>query len=160
MHNQKTFSRRRFLGTITLAFTGTGVLAACAPASREPNMRFVYPEPGARVPMGDVAVQVRVRNFNLVRGNTSPRAREGHLHFFINTPADEIADGQVIPLDQPDKFVHAGAPPFNTRTISLPPGVHTLTAVMGDSAHLKLAEPAPVSVTFFVQPAPAPPTSQ
>lgn len=159
MSKQKTISRRRFLGTATLTITSMGALAACAPATREPVMHFVYPEQGARVPEGNVALDVLVRNFNLVRGNTSPRAGEGHLHFFINTPADEIADGQVIPLDQPEKYVHAGTPPFNTRTVNLPPGVHTITAVMADSAHLKLADPAPVSVTFFVQPATPPATT-
>ncbi|GIV84348.1 MAG: hypothetical protein KatS3mg052_1355 [Candidatus Roseilinea sp.] len=150
-----TLSRRRFIraASITLSIGVGGVLAACAPASREPSMRIVYPQPGVRVPEAKVPIQVEVRNFRLVRPGP-PRPGEGHLHLFIDVPASAIADGQIIPLDQTDKYVHMGAPPFATRTLTLSPGVHTITAVMADGLHAKLPIPAPVSVTFFVQPPP------
>lgn len=148
-------SRRKFIraASVMLSVGIGGVLAACAPASREPSMRIVYPEPGVRVPEAKVPIHVEVRNFRLVRPG-APRPGEGHLHLFIDVPANSIADGQIIPLDQTDKYVHMGAPPFNTRTLSLSPGVHTITAVMADGTHAKLPTPAPVSVTFFVQPPP------
>ncbi len=146
-------SRREFVRVLggALGLTLTGSLVACAPASREPSMRIVYPEPGARVPEARVPIHVEVRNFRLVRPG-APRPGEGHLHLFINVPASAIADGQIIPLDQTDKYIHLGAPPFTTRTLNLPPGVHTITAVMADGIHAKLSVPAPVSVVFFVQP--------
>jgi hypothetical protein len=43
-------------------------------------------------------------------------------------------------------------PPFNAQTIELQPGVRTITAVMVDAQGNKLPQPAPVSVTVFVQP--------
>lgn len=148
-----TVSRRKFIraASITLSIGVGSALAACAPASREPSMRIVYPEPGARVPEAKVPIHVQVRNFRLVRPG-APQPGEGHLHLFIDVPASAIADGQIIPLDQTDKYVHMGAPPFTTRTLSLSPGVHTITAVMADGTHAKLPTPAPVSVTLFVQP--------
>ena len=145
--------RREFIRMAGIAFgvATAGSLVACAPASREPEMRIVYPEQGARVSSAQVSVQVEVRNFRLVRPG-APKPGEGHLHLFIDVPASAIADGQIIPLDQTDKYVHMGAPPFTTRTLTLSPGVHTITAVMADGTHAKLPIPRPVSVTFFVQP--------
>jgi len=142
-------SRREFLRFAAGVGATAGLMAACSAPSREPRMTWVYPTEGTRVPDSDVPLQVAVRNFSLVRAG-APQANQGHLHFFIDVPADSIADGQLIPTDQADKYVHAGAPPFNTRTVALTPGVHTVTAVMGDGAHNKLAVPAPVSVTFIV----------
>jgi len=146
-------SRREFIRAagIGISIAAAGSLVACAPASREPEMRIVYPQQGARVPSAQVSVQVEVRNFRLVRPG-APRPGEGHLHFFIDVPASAVADGQIIPLDQTDKFVHLGAPPFTARTLTLSPGVHTITAVMADGTHAKLPTPRPVSVTFFLQP--------
>lgn len=148
-----TLSRRKFIrvASITLSIGVGSALAACAPASREPSMRFVYPTSGVRVPESRVPIQVEVRNFRLVRPG-APQPGEGHLHLFIDVPASAIADGEIIPLDQTDKYVHMGAPPFTTRTLTLSPGIHTITAVMADGLHAKLPTPAPVSVTFFVQP--------
>jgi hypothetical protein len=71
--------------------------------------------------------------------------------FFIDTPANAVNDGQPIPND-PQKFVPASVPPFNAQTIELQPGVRTITAVMVDAQGNKLPQPAPVSVTVFVQP--------
>ena len=114
-------------------------------------MRFIYPTPGTRVPSRKFSLQIAVDNFRLVRANQAPRPGEGHLHVFIDVPHTEIGEGQLIPLDQPQKYLHIGAPPYDRRSIELAPGVHTLTAVMADSAHLKILRPAPVSVTFLVQ---------
>jgi|GEM_PF-2322605 len=149
----RLLSRRAFMRLLGLAFglTATGALAACAPATGEPEIRFIYPQQGVRVPSTQFTVQLAVRNFRLVRP-AAPRPGEGHLHLFINVPASDIPDGQIIPLDQKDKYIHLGAPPFTSRVLTLPPGVHTLTAVMADGLHAKLAVPAPVSVTFLVQP--------
>jgi len=146
-------SRRGFIRIAGIAFgvAAANSLVACAPASREPEMRIVYPGQGARVPSAQVSVQVEVRNFRLVRPG-APRPGEGHLHFFIDVPASAVADGEIIPLDQTDKFVHLGTPPFTTRTLTLSPGIHTITAVMADGTHAKLPIPRPVSVTFFAQP--------
>jgi len=143
--------RRRTMVRLMGLTVGLGMLAACAPASGEPEVQFVYPRSGVRVPSTQFTVQLAVRNFRLVRPG-APRAGEGHLHLFINVPANDVPDGQIIPLDQKDKYIHLGAPPFTSRVLTLPPGVHTLTAVMADGLHTKLPVPVPVSVTFFVQP--------
>ena len=147
-------SRRQFLrlSLAGLSFAGAGSLTACSAQTSTPRIRFIYPDQGVRVPETSVLVQVAVRNFNLVRANQAARVGEGHVHFFIDMPASSIADGAMIPLDQPKAYIHVGVPPLTTRTLTLAPGLHTITAVVADSTHMKLASPAPVSVTFFVQP--------
>lgn len=147
-------SRRGFMRALSVSagVIALGTLSACAASSREPSLRIVYPEQGARVPVTPVPISVDVRNFRLVNPGLAPRANEGLVHFFIDVPADSIADGQAIPLNQLDKYAAAGPGNLRSRVIPLQPGVHTITAVMADSAGNKLPQPAPVSVTFFVQP--------
>jgi hypothetical protein len=116
-------------------------------------MRFVFPDrQGVRIQENPVPIQVDVRNFPLFTESryrsTQPGAK---VVFFIDTPADAVADGQPIPSD-PAKFVPSSVPPFNAQTIELQPGVRTITAVMVDAQGNKLAQPAPVSVSVLVQP--------
>ncbi|MCS7324964.1 MAG: DUF4399 domain-containing protein [Anaerolineae bacterium] len=144
--------RRELMRAIGLVL-GTGavsLVAGCAPRSREPSMRFLSPMNGMRVESTKVLVRVEVQNFRLVRPG-APRPGEGHLHLFIDVPASAVPDGEIIPTGKPE-FVHMGTPPFAERVIELTPGVHTITAVMGDNTHAKLSVPPPVSVTFLVQP--------
>ena len=125
-------SRRQFLrlSVASLSLIGAGSLAACSVSKGEPSIRFVYPDQGVRVPETNVPVQVAISNFNLVRANQAARAGEGHVHFFIDVPASSIADGAMIPLDKPKLYVHAGASPLTTRTLTLAPGLHTIMAVI------------------------------
>ncbi len=131
------------------------VLAACAPASsapaEKPVMRLLSPAPDARLPAGKVKVDVEVRGYALIAANGPVRAGEGHLHFFIDTPASSVPVGYAVPLDQPNTYVHAGKAPFTSRDIELVPGKHLITVVMANAAHVVVAEPQPVSVTVLVE---------
>lgn len=143
--------RQALRGTVLLM--SAGLISACTAGTREPAMRFAYPdEQGARIQDNPVPFRVAVRNFPLFTESryrsTEPGAK---VVFFIDTPADAVADGQPIPND-PAKFVPASAPPFDAQAIELQPGVRTITAVMVDAQGNKLPLPAPVSVTVFVQP--------
>ena len=81
----------------------------------------------------------------------APKDGEGHIHFFIDVPASSVAVGQVIPTDQPTKYIHAGKTPYTNREVDLTPGQHTITVVAANAAHQALAVPAPVSVSFTVK---------
>lgn len=152
MHHQ-SLSRRQF---IKVSVVAAGVLAgstlvSCAPASAPgPSLKITAPAANAAMPGPKVNIQVEVTGLNLVDANIAPKDGEGHLHFFIDTPASAVPVGQLIPIDQPVKFVHAGKAPYTNREIELAKGQHTITVVAANAAHIALATPAPVSVTFSV----------
>lgn len=134
----------------------TVILAACArPAAPSTNappaIRVISPAEGATLEGPKVTLDVEVANWKFVDANQLPKDGEGHLHFFVDAPAASVKSGDVIPLDQKTTYVHAGKAPYGSREIELAPGQHTITVVMGNSAHQALASPAPVSVTFTVK---------
>lgn len=150
----QSVSRRQFIRFATLGsgVLASGLLAACSdtPVGTTPTIKIVYPQQGARVESTKASIQVEVKNWRLVNANQDVHEGEGHIHFFIDTPASAVPVGQLIPTDKPAQYVHVGKPPLVTRTLELAPGVHTVTVVMGNSHHEALAAPAPVSVTFEV----------
>lgn len=128
-------------------------LAACgaAPAGAKPTLRIVSPVAGATVKGPAVKVEVEASNFTLLAANPTAKDGEGHLHFFIDVPASSVKVGEVIPLDQPTIYVHAGKEPFASRELTLSPGKHTITVVVADSLHRALAQPEPATVTLEVE---------
>lgn len=48
-----------------------------------------------------VRVETEVDNFRLVDANIAPQHGEGHLHFFVNQPADTVPVGQAM-----EYFIH------------------------------------------------------
>jgi hypothetical protein len=147
---------RRFSYCVLLTLV-LALLAACggsttsSPSGTAPAMRVVSPAAGATVKGPKVKVEVAVDGFKLVPANQAPVANEGHLHFFIDVPASSVAVGQVIPLDQPQTYVHAGKEPFTSRELELAPGKHTITVVAANAAHVVVDQPAPVSVEVTVE---------
>jgi hypothetical protein len=137
-----------------VAFIGVLALSGCqanSPApTNKPVITIASPAANTSVSGPKVKIDASVSHWQLVAANQAAKPGEGHLHFYIDIPADAIKVGEGIPLDQAAKFVHAGKAPFTSREIELAPGQHTVTVVMGNSVHQVLAEPAPVSVTFTV----------
>lgn len=128
------------------------VLAACAQTpGAGSTMSIVSPAAGAKVKGPKVTVMVDVKSFKLVPANQSPVAGEGHIHFFVDTPASTVPVGKVVPLDQANVYVHAGKEPFTSRELELTPGRHTITVVMADAAHIVVSQPQPASVTIDVE---------
>jgi hypothetical protein len=116
-------------------------------AQANPTVRITTPRDGATVRGPQVEVKVTVQNFRLVAGGTEVKSGEGHVHILIDKQVPRA--GEVVP--QADGYVHLGAAPFDTRTIDLAPGEHTLTAVLGDSTHKVLDPPATHSVKVTVE---------
>ncbi len=151
--SHQPLSRREFvkLSVLTAGVLASGALVSCAPASAPgASIKIVSPAANATLTGPKVKVEVEVTGLTLVDANIAPKDGEGHLHFFIDTPASAVPVGQVIPLDQPTKFVHAGKAPYTNRELELAKGQHTITVVAANAAHVALAAPAPVSVTFAV----------
>ncbi len=127
-------------------------LSACAAAApANASMTIVAPANGAKVKGPKVKVDIDVKGFKLVLANKAPVAGEGHIHFFVDTPASTVPVGKVVPLDQANVYVHAGKEPFNSRELELTPGRHTITIVMADAAHIVVAQPQPVSISIDVE---------
>ena len=150
----KSIERRTFIkgSLLVMGFIAGGSLVSCAPAAAPAaSLKIMSPAANAKVTGPKVKVEAEVTGLTLVDANITPKDGEGHLHFFVDTPASAIAVGQAIPADQPAKFVHLGKTPYNARELDLAKGQHTITVVAANAAHAVLAQPAPVSVTFNVE---------
>lgn len=138
------------IATVSAASAWPAEGAAAAAPNLRATLRVVSPKRNARVAGPTVLVQVRVKGLELVAAGTPLKEGEGHLHFFIDVPASNVKVNGMIPLDSAARYVHAGKPPFDEREIELAPGRHTITVVAANSAHMRIAQPAPVSVRFIV----------
>jgi hypothetical protein len=142
---------KRWLVRSSLVLVLAFVTFGCA-AAPQPTLKIVGPADGATVQGPKVKVDVTVDNFKLVAAGAAPAEGEGHVHFFVDVPATSVAVGQPIPATTANPaYIHAGAAPFTSRELTLTPGKHTITAVVGNAAHIALASPAPQTITITVQ---------
>jgi Domain of unknown function (DUF4399) len=129
-----------------LALTGCGASAAA------PSITIVSPADGATVKGPKVKVEVTVANWQLAPAGSPAAEGSGHLHFFVDTPSSAVPVGQAIPpTDANPAYIHAGKDPLNSRELTLTPGKHTITVVMGNTGHVALDTPAPKSITITVE---------
>src|SRR5262245_23639433 len=127
-------------------------LTACGGPAAPQTMKIVSPADGAIVKGSKVKVEVSVANWKLAPASSPVADGEGHLHFLIDAPASSIMTGQAIPpTDANPAYVHAGKEPLTSRELQLSPGQHTITVVMGNSAHLALSNPVRQSITICVE---------
>lgn len=126
-------------------------LAACAAQSTKPSLTITKPANNATVKGPKVLIEVQSNNFALTPAGPDIKDGEGHLHFFVDTPATSVVVGALIPSDQPAVYVHAGKDPLASRELELSKGTHTITVVMGNAAHFRLAQPEPASITIVVE---------
>jgi hypothetical protein len=128
------------------------VVSACGGAAAAPAIKITSPADGATVKGPKVNVEVAVTNWKLVPAGATVADGEGHLHFFIDAPASAVPAGQAIPAtDANPAYIHAGKEPLTSRELTLSPGKHTITVVMGNAAHVALNTPAPQSITINVE---------
>lgn len=143
-------TRTRWMLVAALAAVAVA-LPATVRAGHGPEVRIVSPKRNAQV-KSPVTVQAVVDGFTLVAAGTPLKDGEGHLHFFIDVPADNVKPGAMIPMDTTARYVHLGKEPYDKRDLALAPGVHTVTVVAANSGHQRIGEIHPVSVTFTVVP--------
>jgi hypothetical protein len=134
------------------------LLAACAqlivPAgtATDSAMTIVSPKDGATVKGPTVPVEVAVTNWTLVPAGGPVTEGQGHLHFFIDVPASTVEVGKAIPATATNAaYVHLGKEPLTHHDLTLTPGKHTITVVMGNASHIALARPAPPQITITVE---------
>ena len=74
-------------------------------------------------------------------------AVEGAAHFHVFVDQDASAEGEVMPQDTEGIFHFA----TETYDLELEPGEHTVTVVLGDNTHVRLADVLEATVTFTVE---------
>jgi hypothetical protein len=137
---------RRTLSVVTFLALALAVPATLAGAQQGAKVSFDSPTPGSTVAGPAVEVRLRIENFTAVAAGSPVRDGEGHAHLFVDREPMNV--GATIPADQPN-IVHLGKAPFDSRSVDLEAGQHTLRVQLGDSSHRAL-DVAPASVTFTV----------
>jgi hypothetical protein len=148
--------RIRYARSLVLAaivFCLTLAMAACGSTSgAAPAITITSPTDGATVKGPKVKVDVTVANWQLAPAGSPAADSSGHLHFFVDTPASAVPIGQAIPpTDANPAYIHAGKDPLTSRELTLSPGKHTITVVMGNTGHVALDTPAPQMITITVE---------
>ena len=134
-----------------LVFCLSLVLTACG-GGAAPSITITSPADGATVKGPKVKVDVAVTNWQLAPAGSPAAEGSGHLHFFIDTPSSAVPIGQAIPpTDANPAYIHAGKDPLTSRELTLSPGKHTITVVMGNTVHVALDTSAPKSITVTVE---------
>jgi Domain of unknown function (DUF4399) len=97
-------------------------------ATPAPVIGILLPTNGATV-TSPVTVRFRLVNYGVAPAGTN-MDRTGHFHLLIDDEAG--APGTVIPADS--MHIHYGKGQIEV-TVPIPPGRHTLRAVLGDHMH-------------------------
>jgi hypothetical protein len=148
------FSFRVFLGVTLLAISATASTGVSRPAPAGPSVRFVTPQ--ANKVLGSTATfRVGVDNFLLDSANVSKRLvpRAGHIHFSMDGGKFDFPRYAGINGAIAAKSGTAGRWSPSTAPVitysHLPPGRHTLKAMLANNLHVALDRSA--SVTFVVR---------
>ncbi len=128
---------------VALCASAVRLQAQAAPAAApRPVIGILLPTNGATV-TSPVTVRFRLVNFGVAPAGTNV-AGTGHFHLLIDDTAG--APGTIIPADS--MHIHYGKGQIEV-SVPVPPGRHTLRAVLGDYLHKVISADlvsAPVTV--------------
>lgn len=119
----------RRLFTIAMFMSVVAVAPAAAQAAPPPEIFIRSPANGATVGK-TFTVVFGLRNYGVAPAGVSGVPNTGHFHVIVDVAPP--AAGVVIPKDSLN--IHFGGGQIEAR-ITLPPGKHTLRAVLGDYEH-------------------------
>ena len=132
--------------------------AASAPVL-VPTLTIVSPANNATVPAGDLAVNIKVGNFNVVdKQGQANVPGEGHVHFYLDVAAPTTPGKPAIPASGVWAHVSGTTHTFTNVT----PGTHTITVQLVNNDHTPLIPVITAQVTITVVAPPAttlPPTT-
>lgn len=121
-----------------------GETAGASGAAR--GVYFVEPKDGATVP-AEFKVVFGVKGWQ-VRPLGDMTEGSGHHHLLVNAVA--IEQGKLIPVDQPERYIHFGKGQTET-TLKLAPGTYKLQLQLGDGAHNSLGKDAQAMIQVTVK---------
>lgn len=111
-----------------------------------PTAIIVAPADGDTVTGPDVQVDLAVENLALAPAGTDS-AGTGHLHLFIDHDLSPV--GEVIPMGE--GIVHLGRAQSGHLVEGLAAGEHTIIAVIGDWAHVRIPDARTDTVRIVVR---------
>jgi hypothetical protein len=139
--------RRKFLKISRLFIIAVciTVLGACA-QQQEPeattqspakssSITISEPKDGAEIKGNVIDLKVEVEGIQIVKADGDTSGKTGHFHVFIDK--DPVDIGEVVPREA--GIIHSADNPI--QITGLTKGSHTLTVVVGDGAHKRLALP-------------------
>jgi hypothetical protein len=122
-------------------------LAGCQKKPAE-EVYFVNLNNNAKVPKTFLA-QFGVKGLEVKpAGQDIENKHAGHHHILIDNPAEEIPEGQVVPMDA--KSIHYGKGQTES-ILELTSGKHTLTLQFADGAHRSYGKRLAKTITVYVE---------
>jgi hypothetical protein len=135
---------RTFQQKLALALLATMAVTAAAAAER--GVYFVEPKDGAVLP-SEFKVVFGTKGWQ-VRPLGDMTAGTGHHHLVVN--AASVDKGTLIPVNEPEKYIHFGKGQTET-VLKLVPGRYTLQLQLGDGGHNSLGDDARASINVSVK---------
>jgi hypothetical protein len=111
-----------------------------------PTAMIVAPADGDTVTGPNVQVDLAVENLTLAPAGTDS-AGTGHLHLFIDHDLSPV--GEAIPMGE--GIVHLGKAQSGYLVEGLSSGAHTIIAVIGDWAHVRIPDARADTVRIVVR---------
>lgn len=133
---------RRLL--LVIACTPVIAAAQAAPAAPPPEVYLRAPANGATVAR-TFTVVFGLRNYGVAPAGVTGVPNTGHFHLIVDVAPPKV--GEIIPKDSLN--LHYGGGQIEAR-VTLPPGRHTLRAVLGDFEHKVISRELiskPITVT-------------
>jgi Domain of unknown function (DUF4399) len=135
---------RTFQQQLALALLAT--VAVSATMAAEQSVFLVEPQDGAVVP-SEFKVVFGTKGWQ-VRPLGDMTAGTGHHHLVVN--AASVDKGALIPVNEPEKYIHFGKGQTET-VLKLAPGRYTLQLQLGDGGHNSLGADARATITVSVK---------
>ncbi|HXG42519.1 MAG TPA: DUF4399 domain-containing protein [Dehalococcoidia bacterium] len=122
--------------------------AATTPAG--PTVEIVSPSAGATLPAGDIRVEVRVSGLQVVEPTLTPVPGQGHVHFYILRPDQQVPTTPGQPAVTAQGTYHATATTTHTWT-NVQPGTYKLAVQLVQNNHTPLQPPVVREITVTVR---------
>ena len=124
------------------AVTAEAALARTSSAAGA-RVFFISPADGDTV-SNPVAIEFGIEGMDVVKAGVD-QPYSGHHHLLVNTGLPDL----TLPIPADEQHIHFGDGSTSTE-ISLPPGQHTLSMLLGDHRHIPHDPPvvsAPITIT-------------
>lgn len=120
------------------------LLSVTSFAANSSKVHFVKPHDKEVVPQ-TFQVEFAVEGMSVVKAGEL-KANTGHHHLIID--GKSVPKGEVVPKDETHKHFGDAA---TTASVSLKPGMHTLTMQFADGAHKSLGEEYATTISIEVK---------
>jgi hypothetical protein len=129
---------------------GTTPAAGAATTPAGPSVEIVSPSPGATLSAGNIRMEVRVSGLQVVEPSLTPVPGQGHVHFYILRPDQQVPTTPGQPAVTAQGTYHATATTSHTWT-NVQPGTYKLAVQLVQNNHTPLQPPVVREITVTVR---------